>query len=155
MAAFLFLVYFSMPLGVCLMASGRQRAWTLVQLGCVVVSVVLDPVLVPWFQRRHGNGGLGLSVAGVVSEVMVVAFGLAMLPSGIRSKGTLRTIGLALVSGAAMAGAARLMAPLNSFVAAPLAVVVYVVAAKLTGALEAEHVATLRALFARKFSKKR
>jgi O-antigen/teichoic acid export membrane protein len=155
MSVFLFLVYFSMPLGTCLMVCGRQRAWASVLLGCVVVSAVLDPLLIPYFQRHHGNGGLGVCVAGVLSELMVVIAGLAMLPAGIRSRDTLRTIGLALLSGVAMVGAALLMAPITSFVAAPLAVVVYVVALKLTGGLEQQHIDMLRGLVARKLLRKR
>ncbi|MEI9953265.1 MAG: hypothetical protein WDO74_30885 [Pseudomonadota bacterium] len=56
LSAFLFLVYFTMPIGVCVLASGKQRAWSIVQSLCIAVSVVLDPILVPWFERRYGNG---------------------------------------------------------------------------------------------------
>src|SRR6185295_18618420 len=43
LSVFLFLMYFTMPLGTVLLASGRQRGWAVVQSLCVVVSVVLDP----------------------------------------------------------------------------------------------------------------
>ena len=44
------------------------------------MSLVLNPLLVPWFQQRAGNGGLGVSVATVVSEVLMVAGGFWLAP---------------------------------------------------------------------------
>jgi O-antigen/teichoic acid export membrane protein len=67
LAAFLFLLYFSMPLGTAVLASGKQKQWSIIQSLCVGVSAILDPVLVPWFQRRTANGALGLCVATVIS----------------------------------------------------------------------------------------
>jgi hypothetical protein len=43
----------------------------------------LDPILVPWFQRRIGNGGAGLCVTGVVAELIVVGAGIALMPKGV------------------------------------------------------------------------
>jgi hypothetical protein len=100
---FLFLVYFSMPLGTCILAAGKNRAWSIVQPMCIVVSLVLDPLLVPWFQKHNGNGDLGVCVAGVVSEVVVVGSGMVLLPKGVIDRKLMRTIFLAVVSGAATA----------------------------------------------------
>jgi O-antigen/teichoic acid export membrane protein len=61
LSLFVLLLYFTMPLGICVLAAGRQRAWTIVQSSCIVVSLALDPIL-PWFQRRTGNGA-GVCVA--------------------------------------------------------------------------------------------
>ena len=80
LAAFVFLVYVTMPLGTTLVALGRQRAWTWAQLGCVLVIVVLDPVLIPWFQARTGNGGLGVCVAGVAAEALMLIAAIRLMP---------------------------------------------------------------------------
>ena len=47
LSVFLLLVYFTMPIGTAVLAAGKQRAWSIVQSLCVVVSIVLDPLLTP------------------------------------------------------------------------------------------------------------
>jgi O-antigen/teichoic acid export membrane protein len=83
LAPYVFLVYFSMVIGSCLVAAGRQNGWTAVQLGSVVASAALDPPLISWFQVHYGNGGLGVCTAAVISEVFMVCGGLWLLPKGI------------------------------------------------------------------------
>jgi O-antigen/teichoic acid export membrane protein len=153
MSLFLFLVYFSMPLGTAIMAAGRQRVWSLVLGMCVVVSLVLDPILVPWFQKRTGNGGLGLCVAGVVSEVLVVSAGLFLIPKGIIDKRLGRSILLALVSGMAMAGVAYATRSITPFVAAPLAVMAYGIALFVTGAIEKDQIAAIQGAISRRLAR--
>jgi O-antigen/teichoic acid export membrane protein len=136
MALFLFLVYFSMPLQTAVMAAGRQRAWCIIQSLCIVVSVVLNPVLVPWFQEHTGNGGIGLCVAAVISESLVVIAGMAILPRGVLDRSLLRTVGLAILSGAAMVAVAfALKDRISPFLAAPVAGLAYIGAALATGAI--------------------
>jgi O-antigen/teichoic acid export membrane protein len=154
-ALFLFLVYFTMPLGICVLASGRQRAWSIVQSLCVAVSLILDPLLVPLFQRRTGNGGLGLSVAGVISEALVVACGIALAPRGIFDRRFARSVGLAVLSGLAMVLVASALKSITPFVAAPLAVLAYGAALLATGGIEKAHVAAIRGFVGRKLSRAR
>ena len=136
MAVFVFLIYFTIPIGTAVLAAGKQRAWSIIQVLCVVVSVVLDPVLVPWFQTRTGNGGIGLSVASVISESLVVIGGIALVPRGVLDRSVLRTIALTLLSGAAMAAVAfALKGRITPFVAAPLALLTYAGAALVSGAI--------------------
>jgi hypothetical protein len=47
-------------------AAGRQRKWALAQ-PCLVVSLVLDPILIPWAQALYGNG-VGVCVSVVTAE---------------------------------------------------------------------------------------
>jgi len=156
LAVFLFLVYFSMPLGTCILAAGRQRASSIVQGLCVVVSAILDPILIPLFQKRSGNGGLGLCVAAVISETLVIICGVALAPRGIFERTLLKSLGLALASGGLMALVAHLLRPLlPPIVSAPLALLVYAVAVYLTGAVDKAQVAQIRATIARKFARAR
>jgi O-antigen/teichoic acid export membrane protein len=154
LSAFLFLVYFSMQLGTSVLAAGRSRGWTVAQLLCVLVSVVLDPILIPFFQKRTGNGGLGPCVAAVVSEVLVVVAGFILLPKGVLGKSALRSMALALASGVVMAVVSivlrRFMSP---FIAAPLAVAAYAVSLWATGGIEKSQIAAIRGFFGRKFSR--
>jgi O-antigen/teichoic acid export membrane protein len=155
LSLFLFLVYFSMPLGTCIMAAGKQRAWSIVQGLCVVVSLVLDPLLVPWFQTRTGNGGLGLCVAAVASEALVVGCGVALTPRGVFDGKLVRSILLALVSGGVMALVARFARPLTPWLGAPISVIAYALALWATGGVDSDQIAAARAAIARKFSRGR
>jgi O-antigen/teichoic acid export membrane protein len=144
LAMVVFLIYFSMPLGACIMAAGRQRAWSLAQCACVLSSLVLDPLLVREFQTRSGNGGLGLGVAAVISEVGMIAFGVVIAPAGIFDRRFLRTLGLTFVAGLPMIAIGVSARSLSVFVSAPLSLAAYVIALWMTGALTGAQVAAIR-----------
>jgi Na+-driven multidrug efflux pump len=48
----------------------------MIQFASVIVSAACDPPLIIWFQAHTGNGGLGVCVATVGSEVLMLAGGL-------------------------------------------------------------------------------
>ena len=147
LSVFLFLMYFTMPFGSILLAGGRQNAWAIVQAMCVVVSAVLDPFLVPFFQHRMGNGGIGVCVAAVVSEVFVAVCGVWFAPRGLFDRRLVRTLGSAALAGAAMAAVAFLLRSLSSFVAAPIALAAFVVALIVTGGVEKSQFEAIREFF--------
>jgi O-antigen/teichoic acid export membrane protein len=155
LSVFLFLVYFSMPIGSCLLATGKQKSWALVQSLCVGVSLALDPILVPWFHRRMGNGGLGVCCTAVLSESLVVASGIYLAPFRMFDRGFWRSLGLAGLSGLAMVGVARGLRAASPFAVAPIAVIVYATMLWLTGAIEKSQVAAVRALLQRSLLRKR
>jgi O-antigen/teichoic acid export membrane protein len=143
MAVFVALVYFSMPLGTTIMAAGKQRAWGLVQCLCVASSLVLDPILVPIFQRQTGNGGLGLCVAAVLSEAMMIACGVALVPKGIFDGKLRRVVAFTVASGIGMVVTAVVAKPLGPFGAAPLSLIAYASGLWLTGVVDKNQVAAI------------
>jgi O-antigen/teichoic acid export membrane protein len=149
-AVYLLLLYVTMILGTCLNAAGRQRSWMIVQTMCLVVSLVGDPLLVPFFQSRASNGGLGVAVTTTSSEFLMMVAGVWMLPKGIIDRSVLRTALLAAVAGGAMYLAARLLSGIPQLVAAPIAVAVYVGVAYLIGAIDKDQVAMLGSFVRRK-----
>jgi len=155
LSVFLFLVYFTMPVGTCVLAAGKQRAWSIVQSLCVVVSLVLDPLFTPWFQHRFGNGGLGPCAAAVISEVIVTGCGLALMPRGVFDARLRRTLFFAVLSGGAMVVVARLLQSVTPFVAAPIAVLAYGAALWATGEIDRTHLNKVREVVSRKFSRAR
>jgi O-antigen/teichoic acid export membrane protein len=154
LAPFVLLVYISMPLGTCILAAGKQRVWSVVQSLCVVTSLLLDPVLVSWFETRNKNGALGVCVATVVSEAIVVGCGFALVPKGILDLRFFRSISLSLIGGAVMAVVTYFAKPiLPSLVAAALASVAYFVVMWLTGGLEPQYVDAARAFLGRRLAR--
>ena len=133
LGVFIVLVYISMPISSALMALGRQRIWSLVQFVCVILSAVLDPLLIPWFQTHFGNGGLGVCVAGVLSELLMVAAGFALLPGGVLGADLLRTVLAVAAAGLCLAAVAEASAGWNAWLAAPCAMLAYATVLLLSG----------------------
>ncbi len=150
LSLFVLACYFSMVLGCSLSAAGRQKAWAGAQFLCVVVSAVFDPILVPWFQKHMNNGGLGVCVSSVASEVLMVVSAIWICPKGIFGRALVRQLLLTVVAGGAMVGAARLLSGITPFVAAPIAVLAYVACLSATGGLTKEHLQMLRQIVRRK-----
>jgi O-antigen/teichoic acid export membrane protein len=151
----LFLIYFGMPLGTALIAAGRQRSWTVVQLICVANSLLLDPVLIGYFQRRTGNGGTGLPVAAALSETLMVVAGICMLQKGVFDRSLLKSFGLATLSGLCMAVVAFLLGKLTSWslLTAPVALASYGLSLYWTGAISRDQVAAVRGFLLRKLKR--
>ncbi|HVR18191.1 MAG TPA: oligosaccharide flippase family protein [Polyangiaceae bacterium] len=153
LSVLILLVYVSMPLGTALLAAGRQRQWAAVQLLCVVVSLGLDPVLIPWFQKGYGNGGIGVCVAGVVSDVVMVGAALLMVERGIVDRSLVAVVAKALVAGCAMVGLGVATTWLTPFVAAPLTVVAYFAFMYLIGGIHKSELAIAKNAVMRRLSR--
>ncbi|HYQ16285.1 MAG TPA: oligosaccharide flippase family protein [Polyangiaceae bacterium] len=155
MSAFVFLVYLSMPIGTCILAANRQRAWALVQGACVVLSLCCSPFLIPYFQKLNGNGAIGTCVTLVLSEAFVVGCGVALAPRGVFNAELFKSLFLAALSGAAMAVVAWLLKPISLFLAVPAAVVTYGAVAWLTGALQPATIEMIKGTLARRLGRGR
>lgn len=70
-----------------LVAMNRQRIWTAVMAGAVVVKIGLDFALIPLFDATLNNAALGAAIALVAAEAAIMAAALAMLPAGVRNRG--------------------------------------------------------------------
>lgn len=146
----LFLVYMSMPLGSAILAAGRARAWSLVQALCVLVSAIVDPLVIPWFQTNMGNGGLGVCWASVASEILMLSLGVWLLPRGVLTIGMARPLLSALAGGVSMGVVAWLLSGLSLWLAGAAALIAYAITLWLTGALNRDQVAFLKSIARRK-----
>jgi O-antigen/teichoic acid export membrane protein len=155
MSVFVFLVYFSMPLGTAVLACNKQRAWALVQCSCIAVSVVGSPFLIPHFQRLTGNGAIGTCVTLVLSELFVVSCGIALAPRGIFNRELGKSLLLAALSGAAMAVVAWLTKPISVYLAVPAALLTYAAAAWVSGAVQPSTIEMIKGFVGRKLSRAR
>jgi len=149
------LIYFSMPLGSALLAAGRQAAWAWAQLGCVVLRLILNPLLIPWFQKRYGNGGLGVCVSSVICEVGLVTVALYMIPHGVIDRALAKVLGKGVLAGGAMALAAWALRSINPWLAAPVATLVYFGALYLFGGVDMTQVSRITDGIKNKLARKR
>jgi O-antigen/teichoic acid export membrane protein len=145
----LFLVFVDVLFGNALTALGRVTALSLAKIGSVVLSTALDLVLIPLFQRSTGNGGLGVAVALAVSEAVVFAGALFLLPRGSLGPTGVLDLGRALGSAAITALLFHWMPPLPFYVGLPACVIVFALASLALGLVRRADVQLLRALLRR------
>ena len=141
-----FLLFMNVLLGNALFALGRAKAFSVAKWASVVVSTVLELMLIPIFQERMGNGGIGVVSAFFASEFVV--FGGAIY--------LLRPEGLGLDISADMAralGSAALtllvfwwLPPLPFLVGVPLCVTVFLLCSLGLGLVRRADVQLFRAL---------
>jgi O-antigen/teichoic acid export membrane protein len=154
LSAFVLLVYITMVLGTCISAAGKQRRWAMIQFLCVGISAAMDPPLVRWFQQHLGNGGLGICLSTVASEILMVVAGVKMAEPGIFDRSVLRSALLVGVAGAAMGGTAWLLHTITPFVAAPIAVAAYAGVLVAVGGIEKDQLNAVRSFLSRKFARR-
>jgi O-antigen/teichoic acid export membrane protein len=149
------LVYFSMPLSSALLAAGRTVVWASAQFGCVVLRIVLNPLLIPWFQQHYGNGGLGVCVSSVLCEVVLVAVALYMIPHGVINRALAKVLGKGALAGIAMAAAALGLRRVNPWFAAPIAAAVYFGVLYLLGGVDMTQISRVTDGIKNKFARTR
>jgi O-antigen/teichoic acid export membrane protein len=150
LAVFVLLLYLTMPVSTALLAAGKQRVWSAAQFGCVALSAALDPLLIPWFQARSGNGGLGVCVSTVAGEVLMLAVGLYLLPRHIFDHSYWRSYASVIFAGAVMAAIAFALSALTPYAAAPVALLGYLGCLWLTGGVDKIQIALLASVVRRK-----
>jgi O-antigen/teichoic acid export membrane protein len=150
MAIFIVVLYLTMPVSATLLAAGKQRVWSVAQLGCVALSAALDPWLIPWFQTRSGNGGLGVCVSVAAAEALMLAVGFYLLPKDIFDRSYWRSYASVFSAGAVMAAIAFGLSWLTPYAAAPLALAGYLACLWFTGGLDKMQIALLASVVRRK-----
>jgi PST family polysaccharide transporter len=124
-------MYANMMLNQVLIASKRQSAWTWAMVGATVVNPLLNLLLIPLTAARYDNGAIGAAIALLVTEVLIVAFGIAIVGSSVldrRVVGRLARMAAASVALWVTAYATRPFGPVASLAAAALAFVAIVAA---------------------------
>lgn len=67
-------------LGTIAIATDRQNAWAKALGATLALNIVLNVILIPMTQDSHENGGIGAAIATIVSEIVMVGFGIYLLP---------------------------------------------------------------------------
>jgi O-antigen/teichoic acid export membrane protein len=109
LSVYIVLVYLSIVAAAALAAARRQARWMVAQSFCLVVSLILDPLLIPVAATRFGNGSIGVCVSLVVAELAMAGSGLALLPRGVLDRGLFQTMLRCAVAAGAMAFTALAM----------------------------------------------
>ena len=133
-----------------LTATGRAGAFSLVKVASIGVSTALDLVLIPWFQRRWGNGGVGAVAAFIVSELVVFAGALSLMPRGTLGPGVLVDVGRALSSAGLTALLFRELPSLPFAVAIPACIACFAFCSLVLGLLRRGDLDVMRSALRRR-----
>jgi O-antigen/teichoic acid export membrane protein len=131
----LFLIFIDVMFGNALTAMGRASSFSIVKLASVGVSTGLDLLLIPWFQTRYGNGGMGTVAAFILSEFVVFAGAVWLMPRGSLGRGMAVDMGRAVVCVAATGLIFAAVPPLPIFVGIPVCVAAFSLSSLATGLL--------------------
>jgi hypothetical protein len=136
-------------LGNALTALGRSTAFSLVKIGTVVMATALELVLIPYCQKRWGNGGLGVVVAFLIAEVVLFSGSLCLMPRGTIGTSILVEGGRALATAGVTGLFLRWLPPVTPWLGIPLCIVVFTLCSMALGLLRRDDLHALRAQFRR------
>jgi O-antigen/teichoic acid export membrane protein len=145
----LLLLFIDMLLGNVVFACGVARWFVVAKILSVVASATADLVLIPYFQARTGNGGIGAVIAFGASEVIVFVGALAVLPRGTIRLAHLVDLGRAVAAGLLSIAAVRSCGELPAPLGIPLCVVAFTASAATVGLLTPRDLELVRSLWRR------
>jgi PST family polysaccharide transporter len=141
-----FLLFIDVLLGYALTALGRAAALSIAKVGSVVVSTALNLVLIPIFQQRYGNGGIGVVVSFVASELVVFSGALLLLPRKSLGPGVAVDVARALGSVVITALLFKWLPPLPFVVSVTICVLSFALCSIALGLVRRDDVQLFRAL---------
>jgi O-antigen/teichoic acid export membrane protein len=149
----LFLLFVDVLLGTALTALGRATAFSLVKIIFVVLGTVLEFWLIPLFQDRTGNGGLGVVVSFVSCEVLVFLGLVLLMPRGSLGGRIFVDLGRTVCAAGGTTLTLRLLPPLSPWLGVPLCIGVYSAGTLLLGLLRLTDLSTLAQLVVPRFGR--
>ena len=140
------LLFTNILLGNVFFALGRAKAFSVVKVASVVVSTALELVLIPLFQQRTGNGGIGVVAAFVASEFVVLGGAIFLLRQASLGLDILVDMARALGSAALTLLLFWWLPPLPFLVGVPVCVIAFLLCSVGLGLVRRADVQLLRAL---------
>lgn len=145
----MFLVFVDVLIGTALTAVGKATPFAVVKVASVVLAVPLEVLFIPRFQARLGNGGVGVTLAAAISELVMFAGGLALMPRGSVGRAVFldgaRALGAAGLTGLVV----HLAAPFGPWAGIPICIVSFTGLSFATGLLRRDDLRFFRELLGR------
>ncbi|MGZ6709354.1 MAG: flippase [Solirubrobacteraceae bacterium] len=122
-------MYLNIMLSQVLLAAKRQVVWTWVMLGATVMNPALNLVLIPATEAHYANGAIGAALSLLLTEVMMIGVGFAIVGRGVTDRRMVQRCGLTAVASAAMWAGAELARPIGELPAMVTGALVFVIVA--------------------------
>jgi O-antigen/teichoic acid export membrane protein len=143
-------MYMNILMSQVVVAMNRQVVWTWVMLGTTVVNPPINLALIPLTQHAYGNGAIGAAISLLLTELICVGAGYALIGRLVFDRGTARRTTLGLGIAGAMWGVGYTLALFAGWVPGILAAAAtFVVLAGLLRLFTAEEVELIRSGFGR------
>jgi O-antigen/teichoic acid export membrane protein len=141
---FLFLIYVNMTLGYVVAASGRQRAVGAANVSMLVIGAALDLLLVPVFQSRYANGGIGVAISLGASELTMFVTMILLVPSGTLDRSLAMDFGRAIAAAVGTMAVGKMLDPAPPFVRVALILMVFAALALSMGLVRRDDIRLVR-----------
>ncbi|MFI5006812.1 MAG: oligosaccharide flippase family protein [Solirubrobacterales bacterium] len=145
----LFLLFIDILLGSIIYASGGGTGFAIAKIVSVVVGTALDVLLIPLFQERFGNGGIGVVGAFALSEFVVFAGAMMALRRGTLDAGTALDVARALGAAGITILLFRLIGPVTPWLGIPLCIAAFAAASLALGLMGRRDLTVLLTLLRR------
>jgi O-antigen/teichoic acid export membrane protein len=145
------LVFLDMMLGTAILAAGNATKLATAKLLSIVVTSTLEYLLIPMFQARFGNGGIGVMVALTAGELVMVVAALRLLPKATLNRVIVMDFVRAAAAGAATLAIGRpLFAVLPPVIGIPGCVLLFFVLSMAFGLVSRNDINTVAGLLSRR-----
>jgi O-antigen/teichoic acid export membrane protein len=145
-ALFLMLIYVDMLFGNAIVAERKAGKLARAKVVAVILTTAIELALIPYFQARIGNGGVGIVLALACGEFVMIGASLWLMRQYL-SKAMLADVARGLIVGIATIAGMELLPPLTPFIAIPLCIVMFALLAVLLGSVTRDDVQLLTSSF--------
>jgi PST family polysaccharide transporter len=145
----LMLIYIDMVFGYAIVAAGKAGPLAKAKVIAVLVGIAVELALVPWFQTRFGNGGIGI-VVGLAAGELVMVTSAVLLIRDVVERGMFFDALRALTAAAATIVLMKMVAALTPLLGIPLCVATFAVMSMAVGLVTRADVELVVAKFARR-----
>ncbi len=144
----MFLVFIDMMFGMAIVALGQASKIAVAKGVTVVVMSALEIALIPYFQSRYGNGGLGVMAAFFVGELFMVGADVYLLRK-ILTVAIAIDVGRAILAAAATFVAMRTIGLTSAIVGIPACILLFTASSFAVGLIRRDDVQRVIAIFRR------
>jgi O-antigen/teichoic acid export membrane protein len=131
-AIFIPLLSFALVLASAMTATGRNKAIVLISIFRIAFCVVLNWLLIDYWQQRFGNGAIVVVIIGCVAEIPAVIACLALLPRGAIGSTTMLNVVRACIASLFTVVPLSMLQPLGLLYLTPLFALLFAVTAMVT-----------------------
>ena len=142
-------IYLNIMLSQVLIAANRLSSWTRVMAGATVLNPIVNLALIPLTDHRYGNGAIGAALSLLVTEIVIVAAGFALVGRHVLDGAVLRRGTRVAAASLALWGAAYATSPFGPVISLAAGGACFVVAALLLRAATPAELAVARSQAAR------
>jgi O-antigen/teichoic acid export membrane protein len=144
-------MYANIILASVLIAAKRQIAWTWVMAGAAVFNPLVNLVLIPWTQHRYGNGAIGAAISLLLTELIMVAFGIWLVGRHLFNRSLVQRCVLVIAASAAMWGVGYAARPLGALASIAAGCAAFVALVAVLPVVTPEEIAFVRERLPRRF----